>query len=204
MHAIVLPHDSYGEDVQLWPGNRAGNFTVSVAYHLITREMTYIMDKTWTRVWKIDCIERIKVFIWQLIHDRLLTKAKLAQWHVGDPFCVKCIQFEESTIHVIRDCPIAVEVWRHLVSSQERGNFFVVNRQDWITMNLNNQFGHAYGADWTAIWANTCDLLWQWQNKSMHDEDFVSPFRPWQVAIEYVDAYKKSMFWKRNKPSMEK
>jgi hypothetical protein len=71
-------------------------------------------------------------------------------------------------------------------------------------MNLNNQFGHAYGADWTAIWANTCDLLWQWQNKSMHDEDFVSPFRPWQVAIEYVDAYKKSMFWKRNKPSMEK
>jgi hypothetical protein len=82
MHAIVLPHDSYGEDVQLWPGNRAGNFTVSVAYHLITREMTYIMDKTWTRVWKIDCIERIKVFIWQLIHDRLLTKARLARWHL--------------------------------------------------------------------------------------------------------------------------
>jgi hypothetical protein len=60
-------------------------------------------------------------------------------------------------------------------------------------MNLTNQFGHAYGADWTAIWANMCYLLWQWRNKSMHDKDFVSLFRLWQVAIEYVDAYKKSM-----------
>jgi ribonuclease HI len=27
----------------------------------------------------------------------------------------------------------------------------------------------------------------------VHDEEFVSPFCPWQVAIEYVEAYKKSM-----------
>jgi hypothetical protein len=113
MHAIVLPHDSYGEDVQLWPGNRAGNFTVSVAYHLITREMTYIVDKTWTRVWKIDCIERIKVFIWQLIHDRLLTKAKLARWHLGDPFCVNCIHFEESIIHLF---VLTVSILKNLLS----------------------------------------------------------------------------------------
>jgi mannosylglycoprotein endo-beta-mannosidase len=77
-HAIVPPHDSCGEYVQLWPGNRAGNFSVSAAYHLITREMMDSVDKTWTRVWKIECIERIKVFIWQLFHDRLLTKARLA------------------------------------------------------------------------------------------------------------------------------
>ncbi|KAK2417953.1 hypothetical protein QL285_040194 [Trifolium repens] len=193
MHAIVPPHTSYGDDIKLWPGNRAGSFTVSAAYQLITLETTDIVDRTWNSVWKIDCIERIKVFMWQLIHDRLLTKAKLAKWHVSDPFCARCIQFEESVIHVIRDCLIAVEVWRHLVSSQERGNFFVVSRQDWITMNLNNQFGKAYGNDWTAIWATTCYLLWQWRNKSMHDDDFVSPLRPWQVVIEYVKAYKKSM-----------
>jgi ribonuclease HI len=27
----------------------------------------------------------------------------------------------------------------------------------------------------------------------MHDEEFVMPFRPWQVALEYVEAYKRSM-----------
>jgi ribonuclease HI len=60
-------------------------------------------------------------------------------------------------------------------------------------MNLNNQFGHAYGNDWTAIWATTCYLLWQWRNKEVHDDEFVRPFRPWQVALEYVAAYKNSM-----------
>jgi ribonuclease HI len=193
IHAIALPHDSYGADVQLWPGDRAGDFTVAAAYNLITREMTGSVDKKWTRVWKLECTERTKVFIWQMIHDRLLTKAKFARWQLGDPFCVNCIHFEETIIHVIRDCPVAVEIWRQLLSTQERGNFFVINIQDWISMNLNNQFGHAYGNDWTAIWATTCYLLWQWRNKEVHDDEFVRPFRPWQVALEYVAAYKNNM-----------
>jgi hypothetical protein len=67
-------------------------------------------------------------------------------------------QFEE-TMHVVRDCTVAVHVWRHLLTSQERGSFFTVEFNVRIKFNLNNEFGQRYGNDWNAIWATTCFLM---------------------------------------------
>jgi ribonuclease HI len=69
----------------------------------------------------------------------------------------------------------------------------MVDFQQWINLNINNNFGMRFGKDWVAIWATTCFLLWQWRNKSLHDDEFVSPAKPWQVIIDYVDTYKLSM-----------
>jgi hypothetical protein len=192
-YAIVPPHDSQGKDVALWPGTNTGGFTVSAAYHLLTGDTMKQADKKWTQVWKIEGMERIKVFLWQLVHDRLLTKSRLARWNISSPLCHSCIQFEETTIHVVRDCKIAAYVWRHLLSSQERGAFFTVELQEWINLNINNKFGQSYGAEWKNIWATACFLLWHWRNKSLHDEEFVNPVKPWQVIVDYVNTYKASM-----------
>jgi hypothetical protein len=96
-------------------------------------------------------------------------------------------------MHVIRDCAIAANTWKNLLSTQERGKFFVAEPQEWITLNITNKFGQRYGNDWQAIWATTCYLLWQWRNKSMHDDEFVRPERSWKVIEEYVHAYKLSL-----------
>ncbi|KAK2440936.1 hypothetical protein QL285_012291 [Trifolium repens] len=102
-------------------------------------------------------------------------------------------QFEETTMHVVRDCTVVVHVWRHLLTSQKRESFFTAEFNVWIEFNLNNEFGQRYGNDWKAIWATTCFLLWQWRNKSPHNAEFMSLERPWQVIIDYVEAYKISM-----------
>jgi ribonuclease HI len=68
-----------------------------------------------------------------------------------------------------------------------------VDFHEWINFNLNNKFGMRFGDDWTAIRATTCFLLWQWRNKSLHDDEFVYPDKPWQVIINYVDTYKMSI-----------
>ncbi|MCH94985.1 putative non-LTR retroelement reverse transcriptase, partial [Trifolium medium] len=177
----------------LWPGTSTGQFTVSAAYQLLTEAAAENNEKKWPQIWKIDSIERIRVFIWQLAHNRLMTKARLARWQIGNSYCDSCNLFEESTIHVVRDCPRAVHLWRHLIANQERGYFFVVEFDEWIHLNLNNKFGQNYGNDWKAIWATTCYLLWQWRNKSIHDAEFVIPERPWQVVMDYVAAYNHSM-----------
>jgi mannosylglycoprotein endo-beta-mannosidase len=151
MHAIVPPHENQGEDVQLWPGTSMGEFTVAVAYQALTGATTNENDMNWTKIWKIDSIERIKVFVWQLVHDRLLTKARLAKWQIGNALCHYCTQFEETTMHVVRDCTAAVNIWRKLLTSQERGQFFMVDFQQWINLNINNNFGMRFGKDWVAI-----------------------------------------------------
>jgi hypothetical protein len=162
---------------------------VSAAYHLLTGDIMKNNDKKWAQIWKIDSMERIRVFIWQLTHDKLLTKARLAKWHLGDALCYNCGHFEETTLHVVRDCKVAVDIWRYLLTNQERSQFFMVGFHEWITMNLNNEFGKKHGNDWRAIWATACYLMWQWRNKSMHDTEFVSPEQPWNVIMEYVKVY---------------
>jgi hypothetical protein len=193
LQAIVPPHTSHEEDVQLWPGTNTGQFTVSAAYHLITGDAMKCGEKKWSQIWKINSMERVRVFIWQLVHDRLMTNTRLARWQMGCSRCNSCIHFDETTIHVIRDCSIASNIWRHLLLLHERGQFFVLEFLEWINSNLTNRFGQKYGSDWQAIWATTCNLLWQWRNKSIHDTEFVSPTRPWQVILDYVNMYKLSM-----------
>jgi ribonuclease HI len=192
LHAIVPPHDSQGSDMLFWPGTTSGLFSVSSAYHIIAGDTTKEAERRWMQIWKIKSIERVRVFIWQLVHDRLLTKSRLYRWHIGNPFCHLCSQFEETSMHVIRDCTIAVQVWKHLLNRQEWGCFFTVEFQDWINLNLNNAFGQRYGKEWISVWATTCFLLWQWRNKSTHDTEFVYPLRPWQVIVDYVETYKLS------------
>jgi hypothetical protein len=161
MHAVVPPNTSHEEDVMLWPGTNTGQFTVAAAYHLIAGDISNNVDKKWHQIWKLDSMERIRVFIWLLVHNRLQTKARLARWQLGNSFCDRCTQFDETTLHVVRDCPTAVNIWRHLLSSpQERGIFFVVEFHEWINLNLTNKFGRRYGNDWKEIWATACFLLW--------------------------------------------
>ncbi|GAU35135.1 hypothetical protein TSUD_394600 [Trifolium subterraneum] len=35
--------------------------------------------------------------------------------------------------------------------------------------------------------------IWKWRNKSIHDDDFMFPERPWQVMVNYIPAYKHSL-----------
>jgi ribonuclease HI len=193
LHSIVPPHASQGEDTPLWPRSSLGHFTVSAAYNLLTNTGMRSMEQKWNQIWKIESMERIRVFIWQLSHDRLLTNSRLAKWQIGSAECYNCNQFEETAMHVVRDCNVAVHIWRHLLSHQERGQFFTVDFQEWINMNLNHKFGIRFGNDWTAVWATTCYLLWQWRNKSLHNGEFITPEKPWQVILNHVNTYKMCM-----------
>jgi hypothetical protein len=48
-------------------------------------------------------------------------------------------------MHVVRDCAIAVDIWKHLLSNQERGKFFLVEFHEWINLNLTNKFDKGMG-----------------------------------------------------------
>jgi hypothetical protein len=193
LHAIVPPNVNHEGDTMLLPGTNTGKFTVVSAYSLIAGDGWQSVNKKWQQVWKLDSIERIRVFTWLLVHDRLLTKSRLAKWQLGNSCCNNCNHFDETTLHVFRDCPIAVNIWRHLLSTQEREMFFVAEFHEWINLNLTNKFGLRYRNDWKEIWATTCFLLWQWRNKSMHDDEFESPGTPWKVIEDYVSTYKLSL-----------
>jgi ribonuclease HI len=191
MHAILPPTLRDGVDRLIWPGNNSGKFTVKAAYAAIANSNNQVIEdnKVWDQIWHLSVMERIRVFVWQIQHGRLLTKQWLAKMKLGEPYCDNCYQFEESILHVLRDCPMAAQTWQHLLRIDARGNFFTTPLQDWIVLNLTSQLGYNSEAEWDSIWATTCYLLWYWRNKRTHDENYVSPIKPWAVVMEYVRTY---------------
>lgn len=110
---------------------------------------------------------------------------------VGNPDCDHCSAIE-TTIHVLRDCNLAMVIWMHIVRLDCRDDFFNSSLEDWIAMNMSQHLGVHEHLNWQAMWANACHLIWTWRNKENHDTDFLRPWRPWDAVVtETADYYNR-------------
>ncbi|PKI63024.1 hypothetical protein CRG98_016663 [Punica granatum] len=67
--------------------------------------------------------------------------------------CPHCESGAESTLHVLRDCPLAKQVWSRLVPIDAQPEFFTIDLLDWLC----------------------CWLLWTWGNNELFESDFSRP-----------------------------
>ena len=93
-------------------------------------------------------MERARVnqtFLWLAMHDKLLTNAeRVSRGLSNSSTCAKCNLEEESTIHVLRDCPFASWIWMNLLDQADWDHFFNLPLQEWLAGNL---YGKKKG-DW--------------------------------------------------------
>jgi hypothetical protein len=82
--------------------------------------------------------------------------------------CLYCRDVEETILHVLRDCPIAKEVWMQVLPVASRGIFFMGDLEGWIEFNLHNHVQWHYKGGWCDFWATMCHCLWTWKNKELH------------------------------------
>jgi hypothetical protein len=63
------------------------------------------------RVWKAKIPAKIKVFMWLMEQDSILTKDNMLRrnWQ-GDPCCYFC-DAPKTMVHLMFECPIAKVVW---------------------------------------------------------------------------------------------
>lgn len=110
--------------------------------------------------------------------------------HLGEATFHHCRSVDGTTLHVMRDCPQALNIWLHLVSSKIRDIFLDCNLVEWIELNMKVNLGTDSTLNWSAVWANTCHLLWMWRNKFTHDKDYIMPWEPWTIPIKETRDYK--------------
>ena len=62
-------------------------------------------------------MERIRVFLWQVVVGALLTNQYRFSRHIiDDPTYSRCnLHVHETTLHVLRDCPLTAKFWGRLV-----------------------------------------------------------------------------------------
>ena len=105
----------------VWRGTKTGMFSVRRAYYiqleLDTRNATASSNhietsSIWTFIWALDIPNAEKNFLWKACHDILPTKANLCKRKIiDDPSCPLCEREPETVIHVLWQCPAAMDAW---------------------------------------------------------------------------------------------
>ena len=110
------------DDAIVWINNPRGIFTVKSAYHVARSVLIdaaqvgtsggCVAKKMWTIVWKLRLPDKIKIFAWRACQEILPTAVNLTRRKViHDDKCSLCTRELESTIHALRDCAVAYDIW---------------------------------------------------------------------------------------------
>ena len=94
------------------------------------------VDANWKIIWKLSVPQRLRLFMWLCYQDRIMSNGNRFVRHLtDDPRCFTCGEVEESSLHILRDCPVARILWRQLgvciSNSQWR-----VNLKEWLAGNF--------------------------------------------------------------------
>ena len=84
------------------------------------------------RIWKGEIPEKIKIFLWLIANDAILTRDNLRKRKLqGDPRCVFC-DFIETVSHLFFQCPVAKIIWVVVAKCFDASNVPINLEQCWL------------------------------------------------------------------------
>ncbi|KAA3464320.1 reverse transcriptase [Gossypium australe] len=127
------------DDLLVWNGESTGEFSMRSSYKLLQQydptayALHHIYKEFYKKLWRIDILSKIKIFVWKITWNFLATRVNLSlQRLVSNSVCPRCLHEEETMLHLFRDCPVSQAVWNELVvlnSPLLSGSEFL----DWLT-----------------------------------------------------------------------
>ncbi|KAL4272206.1 hypothetical protein GQ457_13G013010 [Hibiscus cannabinus] len=116
----------------------------------------------WRRIWKLSVPQRIRVFVWLVFHDLLLTNVERHRRHMTNSnLCELCGDSPESVDHVLRSCAMVRNVWLRSIPMEAREVFFTLPIKAWLCKNLFEPNSVTCDEDWPIRFAILCWLLWK-------------------------------------------
>ena len=142
--------------------------SVKTVYSGLSKSETGIYHK---RIWKGRIPAKIKIFLWLISNDAILTKENLKKrkWQ-GDPQCVFCDNLE-TTDHLFFQCPVAKVIWSIVAKCFGANNIPVNLQQCWRWCEIWLPFGkkfHPWGIG--AI----CWAIWKCRNKASFEKKLIT------------------------------
>ncbi|CAN1241697.1 Putative ribonuclease H protein At1g65750 [Linum perenne] len=178
---MTPPQADKGEDLWVWGGEQNGQFSIKSAYKIVCELDDHQLLDPWKAVWGWKGPNRVRFFFWLVSHDKLLTNlSRLRRQLSTDASCGLCHCQEESTIHILRECTVAVEVWKQLKDFNLEGVDWRLDLRTWISSYLNSKHGVLFGM--------TCWKLWKARNSRIFSGITSTPL---SIVIQ-------SMFWARS------
>ncbi|GLT52770.1 hypothetical protein SLA2020_260900 [Shorea laevis] len=165
--AIPMQTVAPGQDSYSWGPSPNGLFQVKSAY-CVAKSIPFSQKDSWSWVWSLCTLPRIQHFIWQLRHERLLTRDTLYGWGVGDSnLCALCGDAPETLDHLFRECAFSNLLWTAItpyhLNDIAQGLCFT----EWLEKNCCNHSDDE-GIKWSTIYATAIWALWFFRNQRVH------------------------------------
>ncbi|KAG7556773.1 Reverse transcriptase domain [Arabidopsis suecica] len=135
---VVLEDVTRAKDRLSW-GSADGEFTVKSAHAFLTCDETpkQRMDCFFKKIWQVVAPERVRLFLWIVANQAVMTNMERYRRHLGDSALYQiCRGGDESILHILRDCPAMVGIWRRIVPARRLGGFFSQSILEWLYGNL--------------------------------------------------------------------
>ncbi|KAJ4816106.1 RNA-directed DNA polymerase (reverse transcriptase)-related family protein [Rhynchospora pubera] len=155
-----------------WRWTNSGVYTSASAYSILADPGG--RSPYHRRLWKLKTAPRVKIFLWLLLQDRLLTQQNLLRrnWPANDGCCCCLARPLETADHLFLHCPLASSIWNRV---QQHFNLPALSFTEelpafWLTNRLTT------GAAWDTIWAATNWSIWKERNNRIFNSVAKPPF----------------------------
>ena len=125
--AVLPPRLDATNDCIIWGAASDGRFSLRSAYFLIEPNSTLAKDRVFNDIWKWKGAERVRVFMWKALLDKLPTNLWRSSWSQVSTLCSHCSASVEDLLHILRDCSYAKGMWIKLIKQRYSADFFSFN-----------------------------------------------------------------------------
>uniref|UniRef100_A0A6N2KYB2 Reverse transcriptase zinc-binding domain-containing protein n=1 Tax=Salix viminalis TaxID=40686 RepID=A0A6N2KYB2_SALVM len=158
----IPPRQDALEDTMIWDKSVNGRFTVKTAYMVREEDETIERDPIWRIIWKWKGMERIRMFIWTVAHNAIMTNEMRWRRRISDNKCCSdCVNEVENLTHALRDCPKARKIWEVFLKVEERELFFSQNWYTWLVSNLSSRDRSGNHGDWNMVFDIAMWYIWK-------------------------------------------
>ncbi|CAN1257225.1 Putative ribonuclease H protein At1g65750, partial [Linum perenne] len=139
------------------------------------------------RIWNWGGPSRIQFFLWLVSHEKLLTNLERKRRHMSqDSSCPRCGHSEESILHILRDCPFAVQVWDSLGFHHREAIRHSTCMDEWMRRLL----GHDRSLDLGVM----CWYLWKSRNdRVFNNNSQTSPRELSNQILSWADTIRRTI-----------
>uniref|UniRef100_A0A7N2N2W0 Reverse transcriptase zinc-binding domain-containing protein n=2 Tax=Quercus lobata TaxID=97700 RepID=A0A7N2N2W0_QUELO len=189
--------NSGGRDKLCWMETKHRNFTVKSAYQVAVRmakppggehSLASQDRKLWIKLWALNTPPKVRNFVSQVCSDDILpTRANLLRRKIQvDPICTFCGQHDETTVHILWECPLARNVWALVRGklqkcSADASNFYLLVRH--LVDRLDSKE--------LETWAMLSWALWNARNRYHFESLHSHPTAILQGATSLLDDYQR-------------
>jgi hypothetical protein len=149
--------------VLIWTGgDRSGSISVKNIYLALAKKNWPIGVGGWRRhMWKWDLVQKIKLFTWLSVENRILTWDTLQRkgWQ-GPNICHLCFKEVESVFHLFVSCSFCREVWNKIFK-----DFVIMTAWEGSSLCECFENWHKKEASYLTLPSIICWFVWLERNK---------------------------------------